>query len=132
MYAVSENFLKSRCWKIRIKRLVSHRYDDSLLASLPAVEIRVLESEVPRGSVRLEVVSTATALGKATDECPVEGDAQGLEIGFNNRYVLDALRAAPTDRLLLWLSGPTAPCVIKPESDDGSFLYLILPVRVFQ
>ena len=75
-------------------------------------------------------LSTATALGKATDECALEGDAGGLEIGFNNRYMLDALRAAPTDQLLLQLSGPTSPCVILPESGDGSFLYLILPVRI--
>ena len=75
-------------------------------------------------------LSTATALGKATDECPVTGDAQGLEIGFNNRYVLDALRAAPTDKLLLQLTSPTSPCVILPASGDGSFLYLILPVRI--
>ena len=44
--------------------------------------------------------------------------------------MLDALRAAPTDQLLLQLSGPTSPCVILPESGDGSFLYLILPVRI--
>ena len=75
-------------------------------------------------------LSAATALGKATDECPLEGDAQGLEIGFNNRYVLDALRAAPTDELILQLSSPTSPCVILPASGDGSFLYLILPVRI--
>jgi DNA polymerase-3 subunit beta len=75
-------------------------------------------------------LSSATALGKATDECPIEGDAQELEIGFNNRYVLDALRAAPTDQLLLQLTSPTSPCVILPESGDGSFLYLILPVRI--
>ncbi len=75
-------------------------------------------------------LSAATALGKATDECPLEGDAQGLEIGFNNRYMLDALRAAPTDRLLLQLTGPTSPCVILPENGDDSFLYLILPVRI--
>ena len=75
-------------------------------------------------------LSTATALGKATDECPVTGDAQGLEIGFNNRYVLDALLAAPTDELVLQLSSSTSPCVILPASGDGSFLYLILPVRI--
>ena len=75
-------------------------------------------------------LSAATALGKATDECAVQGDAGGLEIGFNNRYILDALRAAPTDELLLRLSSPTSPCVIQPASEDGSFLYLILPVRI--
>ena len=75
-------------------------------------------------------LSAATALGKATDECAVQGDAGGLEIGFNNRYILDALRAAPTDELLLKLNSPTSPCVIQPASEDGSFLYLILPVRI--
>lgn len=75
-------------------------------------------------------LSTATALGKATDECSVDGDAKGLEIGFNNRYVLEALRAAPSDKLVLQLTGATNPCVICPESGDGSFLYLILPVRL--
>ena len=75
-------------------------------------------------------LSSATSLGKAADECPLEGDGGGLEIGFNNRYVLEALRAAPTEELLLQLSSPTSPCVIRPASGDGSFLYLILPVRI--
>ena len=60
----------------------------------------------------------------------MQGDAGGLEIGFNNRYILDALRAAPTDELLLKLNSPTSPCVIQPAGEDGSFLYLILPVRI--
>jgi len=79
------------------------------------------------GMVKL---STATAMGKATDECPVSGDGEGLEIGFNNRYMMDALRAAPTDELDIALNSATAPCVITPASGDESFLYLILPVRI--
>ena len=80
------------------------------------------------GSLR---VSTATALGKAVDECEITGDGQGLEIGFNNRYLLDALKAAPADDLRLQLSSPVAPCVILPaDEEDKSFVYLILPVRI--
>lgn len=80
------------------------------------------------GSVR---VSTATALGKAVDECEIEGDGENLEIGFNNRYLLDAFKAAPADKLRLQLSSPVAPCVILPEDEeDKSFVYLILPVRI--
>ncbi len=76
-------------------------------------------------------VSTTTALGKAIDECEIEGDGESLEIGFNNRYLLDALKVAPADRLRLNLNTPTAPCVILPEDEeDDSFLYLILPVRI--
>lgn len=36
-------------------------------------------------------VYTQTALGRASDECAVTGDGEGLEIGFNNKYILDAL-----------------------------------------
>ena len=80
------------------------------------------------GSLR---VSTATALGKAVDECEITGDGQGLEIGFNNRYLLDALKAAPSDDLRMLLSSPVAPCVILPaDEEDNSFVYLILPVRI--
>lgn len=76
-------------------------------------------------------LSAATALGKATDECAVEGDGKGLEIGFNNRYMLDALRAAPGERVNIQLQSGTSPCVICPEdAADESYLYLILPVRI--
>ena len=76
-------------------------------------------------------LATATALGKATDECPIEGNAEGLEIGFNNRYVLEALRAAPGDRVNIQLVTGVSPCVICPEDpEDDSYLYLILPVRI--
>lgn len=76
-------------------------------------------------------LSAATAIGKATDECNVEGDAEGLEIGFNNRYILEALRAAPDDKVNIQLLSGISPCVILPENPDNkSYLYLILPVRL--
>lgn len=75
-------------------------------------------------------VSTNTTLGKAQDECEVSGDGEGLEIGFNNRYILDALRAAPADRVRIQLSTGVAPCVIVPTDQNRNFLYMILPVRL--
>ncbi len=75
-------------------------------------------------------VSTATTLGKAYDECAVEGDGEGLEIGFNNRYILDALKAAPSDNIRFQLSTNVSPCVITPAEGEKNFLYMILPVRL--
>ncbi len=75
-------------------------------------------------------VSTNTTLGKATDECPVSGDGEGLEIGFNNRYILDALKAAPADSVRLQLSTSVSPCVIVPTDGSKNFIYMILPVRL--
>ena len=75
-------------------------------------------------------VSTAATLGKAVDECGVSGDGEGLEIGFNNRYILEALRAAPADSVRLQLSTSVSPCVIVPTDGSKNFLYMILPVRL--
>ena len=71
----------------------------------------------------------ATGLGKAEDTCPVCGVGCGLEIGFNNRYLLDALKAAPTDEIQLCLNSGSSPCILLPGEGD-SFLYMILPVRL--
>lgn len=76
-------------------------------------------------------ITTKSAIGDASDVCPVEGDGQGLEIGFDNRYLSDALRFAPADKVRMELGSPVSPCVIVPEqAGDESFLYLVLPVRL--
>lgn len=74
-------------------------------------------------------MSCSTAIGKAYDqlECQLEGDE--VEIGFNNRYMLEALRAAGCDQVKLVISGPLSPMKVLPMEGD-SFLFLILPVRL--
>ena len=71
-----------------------------------------------------------TAIGKASDECSVSGDGEGLEIGFNNRYLSEALKAAPADTVKLMLTSSVSPCVIVPADGSDNFIYMILPVRL--
>lgn len=75
-------------------------------------------------------VLCATALGKAEDVCMVDGDGGEIEIGFNNRYLLDALKAAPGDEVKICLNTGSSPCVITPADGTEGFLYMILPVRL--
>lgn len=75
-------------------------------------------------------ITTKTGIGDASDECSIDGDGGGLEIGFNNRYLMDALKAAPADRVRLELSSGVAPCVILPAEGEENFLYMVLPVRL--
>lgn len=75
-------------------------------------------------------VFTQTALGRASDECTVTGDGEGLEIGFNNKYILDALKAAPASTVTMQLSTGISPCVLVPADDKKNFIYMILPVRL--
>ena len=75
-------------------------------------------------------ITTKTGIGDAADQCPITGDGQGLEIGFNNKYLMDALKAAPADRLRLEFTSGVAPCVILPAEGEENFVYMVLPVRL--
>ena len=75
-------------------------------------------------------VSSSTPLGKAVDFCTTRGDGEGLEIGFNNSYILDALKAAPSEKMVVQLSSGVSPCIMTPVDGGDSFLYMILPVRL--
>ena len=53
-----------------------------------------------------------------------------MEIGFNNKYLMDALKAAPADRVRLEMSSGVAPCIILPAEGEENFVYMVLPVRL--
>ena len=74
-------------------------------------------------------VRCQTPLGKVVDEfAPVEMTGDPVEIGFNNRYLLDAMRYSKCERMVLEINGPLSPVKILPE-DGKDFIYLVLPVR---
>jgi len=77
-------------------------------------------------------ITTKTAVGDALDSCVFKGDGKNLEIGFNHRYLMEALRAAPADQIVMELNTPTSPCIITPadKEKNDSFLYMVLPVRL--
>lgn len=76
-------------------------------------------------------ITSKTAIGSAFDTCPVDGDGKGLEIGFNNRFLMDAVKAAPADRVRMELNTSTSPCLLLPaEGEKNNFLYMVLPVRL--
>ena len=76
-------------------------------------------------------ITSRTAIGSAFDRCPIVGDGKDLEIGFNNRFLMEAVKAAPSGLVRLELNTPTSPCLILPkEGEPDSFLYMVLPVRL--
>ncbi len=75
-------------------------------------------------------ITCATSIGRAEDCCPIDGDGGNMLIGFNNSYLLDALKAAPTDTVCINIVNGNSPCVITPEDGSDSYLYMILPVRL--
>ena len=73
---------------------------------------------------------TITTIGDAYDVCPLAGDGKELEIGFNCRYLLDALKAVPTEEVTLELSNGLSPIVLTPCDGSNKFAYMVLPVRL--
>lgn len=75
-------------------------------------------------------LSAKTANGEAKDVCRVAGDGGELEIGFNNRYLMEALRYAPADTVKIELNTGVSPAIIVPTEGEENFLYMVLPVRL--
>ncbi|MDO4830093.1 MAG: DNA polymerase III subunit beta [Clostridia bacterium] len=74
-------------------------------------------------------LSCASAVGRANDEISVQIIGEDVEIGFNNRYMLEALKNTDTDEIRMILNGPIAPIIIKPVKGD-SFLSIVVPMRL--
>lgn len=74
------------------------------------------------------VVRCQTNLGRVSDEFNADCTGEEVEIGFNNRYLLDALRNARAEQVRLEISGPLSPVKVLPV-EGNDFLYLVLPVR---
>lgn len=70
-----------------------------------------------------------TAIGTVCDviDADITGDA--VEIGFNNRFLLDALRNSKCERVVMEMTGPISAIKIIPEEGD-KFIYLVLPLRL--
>lgn len=74
-------------------------------------------------------LNCTTSMGRASDQLDVEMTGQSVEIGFNNRYLLEALRNTECDEVKVQLGGPLSPMKVVPKEGD-SFLFLVLPVRL--
>ena len=74
-------------------------------------------------------MSCSTPMGKASDECTATLDGATLEMGFNNKYFMDALKNADTDMVCLQMNGPLSPMKVVPIDGDN-FLFLVLPMRL--
>ena len=81
-------------------------------------------------SDQVVLLKTNTTIGAAEDRCSLAGDGKELEIGFNVRYLCDALRAVPSEEVSLELTNGISPIVMTPVDDKQDFSYMVLPVRI--
>ena len=68
-----------------------------------------------------------SSIGTMDEEIFIEKEGKDLLIGFNPKFLIDALRVIDNEEITLFLMNPKAPCFIKDETE--SYIYLILPVN---
>ena len=76
------------------------------------------------------LMRTSTTIGAAEDKCAIAGDGKELEIGFNVRYLSDALKVVPSEEVTLELTNGLSPIVLTPVDEKYDFAYMVLPVRI--
>ena len=78
----------------------------------------------------LKLQSQNPEVGEGSEEVDVDYAGEGLRIGFNARYLLDALSALSHDEVALELSGERDPGVVRPVGGDSDYIGVIMPMRI--
>ncbi len=97
------------------------------VATIASEKTRAVKISVDRDKVTLSVTSPENGL--ATEELAADYGADGLEIGFNARYLLDILGEIDGDTVEVHLADAAAPTLLR-ENDKSSALYVLMPMRV--
>lgn len=113
---------------------------DELLSALERAAL-VTEERIAgntRSHVKLDVnghllaISANSAIGSTYDEVEIVHEGGDMFIAFNNRYLIDSVRACRADRLTISLSSALTSINIEPEqNEEGSEdIFMLLPVRM--
>ena len=72
-------------------------------------------------------VNVNSAIGALNEDIDIDKEGKDLMIGFNPKFLLDALRVIDDETVDIYLVNPKAPCFIRDK--EQSYIYLILPVN---
>jgi DNA polymerase-3 subunit beta len=97
------------------------------VSTIASEKTRAVKMSVDRDKVTLSVTSPEN--GVATEELPADYGSDGIEIGFNARYLLDILHEIEGDSVEVHLADAAAPTLLR-ENDKSSALYVLMPMRV--
>ncbi|WP_066592811.1 DNA polymerase III subunit beta [Sphingomonas pruni] len=97
------------------------------VSTIATEKTRAVKMSLDRDKITLSVTSPEN--GTAAEEVPGEYAAQGFDIGFNSRYLLDILGQIEGDMVEVHLADASAPTLIR-ENDKSPALYVLMPMRV--
>ena len=83
--------------------------------------------EITDNTMELRIDS---AMGSMNESIDISKEGKDILIGFNPRFLIDALKVIDDETINIYLVNPKAPCFIR--DDEESYTYLILPVNINQ
>lgn len=75
---------------------------------------------------RMELRINST-IGSMNETIDIDKEGKDLMIGFNPKFMIDALKVIDNEKIDIYMVNPKAPCFIRDHED--TFVYLILPVN---
>lgn len=75
------------------------------------------------------VITSNTEIGNVYEEITIEREGASLEIAFNPKYLIDALKAIDDDHVNFQFTSALNPCIIK-QTEGDDYKYLVLPIRI--
>jgi DNA polymerase-3 subunit beta len=78
---------------------------------------------------RLIISANSPEHGNASEELDVNYDADGMETGFNARYLLEMMSQIDGDTVQFLLSDAASPALVRDSAEPGA-LYVVMPMRV--
>ncbi len=122
-----------KSWETRIranKKEIQECFERVSLISMSTIEkerkypVKVL---VEIGKI---VISCKNQAGDAKEEVFLTTEGNNLEVGFNPKYFLDALKAIEDEEVFVEFGSSLSPSIIKSVDDSGDYVYMILPIRI--
>lgn len=115
-------------YKSRLKVNTRSLLDSIERASLLAKEGK---NNLVKFSIRDDfmTISSNVEIGKAVESVSIDLEGDDIEIGFNSKYFLEALKIIDSEEVYLEFTTNVSPCIVKPVDHDN-YTYLILPVRI--
>lgn len=120
-------------WETQVrvnKNLITNCFERVSLISSSTLEKEKkypVQINVEVGKIR---ISCTNQMGDAKEEIFTTTEGQDLEIGFNPKYFLDALKNVEDEEVFINFGRNISPCIIKSVTDEGDYQYMILPIRI--
>jgi DNA polymerase-3 subunit beta len=113
----------------KILRIDPRSFEEGVdrVSTIATEKTRAVKMTLDRDKITLSVTSPEN--GTAAEEVPGDYAAQGFDIGFNSRYLLDILGQLEGDTIEVHLADASAPTLIR-ENDKSPALYVLMPMRV--